>query len=165
MNSIRSFFGLKNKQAKVAPKPETKKRKTTITELKQLKQLPEFNIMPKREFKPFPVIYFQLQVASEFHDQVDPTKFLRDIDPRCPIVQALEGGNGKGPLYQCILDKTKRAEMLEKTKDNKMIYINGRKFEEYQLGIHDGEVHVDDYRPDYYVHWNFGDDPSLSPEK
>ena len=162
MDSIRSFFGLQKKQAKVAPKPEIKKRKTTRAELKPL---PDFNIMPKREFKPFPIIHFQLQVASEFCDKIDPTQFLRSIDPRCPIVHPLEGGNGKGPLFECILDKTKRAELLEKTKDNTMIYINGRKFEEYQLGIHDGEVHADDYRPDYYVRWNFGYDPSLTPEK
>lgn len=99
------------------------------------------------------VLYFQAQTTQ-------PEKMLealRKIDPKCPIPQALEGGDGNGGLWQCILDISKNQALLSYVSD-----INAR-FTIYDTFIETTEVDDKLYRPDYYVQWRFGEDPTVSP--
>ena len=104
---------------------------------------------------PMKVCFFQLQILSEFYSgPADATNFLRSVDPNCPVPQALEGGNGRGPLYQCILDAEKKEKLLKAIERSSQLLIVG--------SFGRGEVDRGLYRPDCYAHWNFGADPSLS---
>lgn len=104
---------------------------------------------------PMKVCFFQLQILSEFYSgPADATNFLRSVDPRVPKPQALEGGNGRGPLYQCILDSSKKEKLLKAVENSSQYVIVG--------SFGRGEVDGGLYRPDCYAHWNFGADPSLS---
>lgn len=47
------------------------------------------------------VSYFQIQLQTISKD--DCMDILHTIDPNTPILQDLEGGNMKGPLYLCVL--------------------------------------------------------------
>lgn len=106
---------------------------------------------------PMKVCFFQLQILSEFYSgPEDATTFLRSIDPRVPKPQGLEGGNGRGPLYQCILDVSKKEKLLNAVENISQLLIVG--------SFGRGEVDSGLYRPDCYAHWNFGADPSLSTE-
>jgi hypothetical protein len=99
------------------------------------------------------VLYFQAQTTQ-------PEKMLdalRKIDPNCPIPQALEGGDGNGGLWQCILDIGKNKALLSYA-----THINPR-FTVYDTFIHTTEIEDTLYRPDYFVQWRFGDAPTVSP--
>jgi hypothetical protein len=81
---------------------------------------PTAKVEPEK-FIPMKVCYFQLQIASEYYSNPrDAETFLRDIDPACPLPQPLEGGNARGPLFQCILDDSKR-EALKQALENHVV--------------------------------------------
>lgn len=104
---------------------------------------------------PMKVCFFQLQVLSEFYSgPADATNFLRGIDPNCPVPQVLEGGNGRGPLYQCVFNVDKKEKLLKAVERSSQYVIVG--------SFGKGEIDGAFYRPDYYALWNFGADPSLS---
>lgn len=99
------------------------------------------------------VLYFQAQTTQ-------PEKMLealRKIDPNCPIPQALEGGDGNGGLWQCILDIIKNQSLLSYVSD-----INAR-FTIYDTFIETTEIDDALYRPDFLVQWRFGEPPTLLP--
>jgi hypothetical protein len=93
------------------------------------------------------VLYFQAQTTQ-------PEKMLdalRKIDPKCPIPQALEGGDGNGGLWQCILDVSKN------------LSYDNPDFKIYSRMLYITEIDDALYRPDYFVQWRFGGDPTVSP--
>lgn len=94
------------------------------------------------------VLYFQAQTWEH-----DITPMLREIDPSCPKPQALEGGDGNGCIWQCILDIAK--------KDALFAYDNPE-FRMYSPFVHTTEIDDELYRPEYFVQWRFGDAPSIS---
>jgi hypothetical protein len=50
------------------------------------------------------VVAFQIQMKNS---SVSAKEFLQQIDSSAPIPHPLEGGDGKGPLYLCLLDVQK----------------------------------------------------------
>jgi hypothetical protein len=92
------------------------------------------------------VVYFQAQTRER-----DITPFLRAIDPNCPIPQSLEGGNGNGGVWQCMMDIDKKDELL--------ICTNFRIASTF---LYTTDVQDELYRPDCYVQWRFGEAPILS---
>ncbi len=96
------------------------------------------------------VVSFQLQLRSS---KADATQLIHKIDPRAPIPEPLEGGDGKGPLYQCILDKGKEEDLM-------MYWKEGRDALVYTF-LYTIEIEEDLYRPDNYVRWQFGKDTTV----
>lgn len=93
-------------------------------------------------------VEFQVQVR----DGSDIYTVMKEVDPQAPIAQPLEGGNGQGPLYQCILQESKVEEMK-------------RRCDETSLYLHMmSKLQIDKslYRPDYYVKWQFAAKPTVS---
>jgi hypothetical protein len=101
------------------------------------------------------VIYFQLQIKEY---PLDPATIIMQVDPSAPVPQALEGGDGNGALYLCILDSAKLNVFDTLCKSNYLPVKLYTKYTEFDLD-------KTTYRPDYYVHWQFGDDPVSLPEK
>ena len=101
------------------------------------------------------VFSFQLQINMNY--QSSAKTFIHSIDSNAPIPQPLEGGNGNGPLYQCILDAKKKdilIQMCEQSQANK-IYTS----------LHPIQIEKSKYRPDYFVHWQFGKDTTVESQK
>lgn len=96
------------------------------------------------------VYSFQLQLKNTTRTV---TELIHELDPLAPIPEPLEGGDGKGPLYQCIFDARKDDLLMRHWKDGgeALIYTFFTKLE------------IDDklYRPDYYVQWRFGAEPTV----
>ena len=93
------------------------------------------------------VVYFQAQSR-------DPTKIhsmLREIDPMCPTPQALEGGDGNGGLWQCMLDVRKKDALISY---NIMI-----------LSMFTTDVDDKLYSPENLVKWVWGGPPILVKRK
>lgn len=92
--------------------------------------------------------YLQIQLQSVSKEEF--MSVLRSIDANAPAPQALEGGDGNGILYLCILDETHLREFISHPKI--FCYTEPR------------PTVVDDalYRPDYYVKWRFGEAPTVS---
>ena len=88
------------------------------------------------------VVYFQAQTT-----ECDITPMMREIDPNCPIPQSLEGGDGNGCLWECVIDERKK-EAVENRFPNVYLFTT--------------EVDDDLYRPEYFVQWRFGEPPSIS---
>lgn len=99
------------------------------------------------------VYNFQMQVRNT---ELSAQRIVQGIDARAPVPQALEGGNGKGPLYDCVLDVNKMDQLESFLKDTKagVVYSALRRMELLEQY----------YRPDFYVNWQFGKDPIVSGE-
>jgi hypothetical protein len=98
-------------------------------------------LLPKNRMQ---FVEFQIQLKKQKPTARD---ILQSIDPSAPIPQSLEGGNGNGVLYQCILDASK-VSLLDKN----IMYTD----------IYSIDLDKDLYRPDYYVQWRFGKHPTVS---
>lgn len=98
------------------------------------------------------VVYFILQT----HGQYEINSFLRQIDPQAPCAEPLEGGDGNGPLYLCMIDAQlqKIVEEVCGKIDHTHVYAKADAFR---------KINVDPkrYSPEYHVQWNLGADPSL----
>lgn len=79
------------------------------------------------------------------------------IDSQAPIPQALEGGDGNGPLYLCILRQDKVDALKSFCQQNPGFHIYGT--------LHPMLLEDSLYRPDAYVRWQFGKDPTVSLTK
>lgn len=78
---------------------------------------------------------------------------IHSIDKQAPIPQSLEGGDGNGPLYLCVLDVEKIDELYKYCNENNHLII-------YSTPHH---FHLDEtlYCSDYYVEWYFGSHPNV----
>ena len=94
------------------------------------------------------VLYFQAQTWER-----DITPMLREIDLMCPKPQALEGGDGEGGLWQCMLDITKKDALFA---------YNNPEFRMFSPFVHVTEIEDDLYNPEYFVQWRWGRDPTVS---
>lgn len=99
------------------------------------------------------VAEFQIQLQS---GQQTAQEILQTFDPNAPIPQALEGGNGNGPLYQCVLNATD-VNFLRKFCDENPDVI-------FYTEPHVFELADSLYRPDFYVHWQMGASPTVSED-
>lgn len=100
------------------------------------------------------VVDFQFQLKKFEQDIID---YIHAVDPKAPRPEALEGGNGKGPLYQCILTFEKYIELVQYCDATGIgkIYTYPKEF----------ELAEDLYRPDYYVHWCLGGLATVTSEQ
>jgi hypothetical protein len=91
------------------------------------------------------VLQFTIQVkfVLAFADQI-----IKDIDASAPIPAALEGGDGNGPLYLCVLDVNKLDRLRNYAASN---------FRIMKLYTRPTEFELDDslYSPTSYVEGNF----------
>lgn len=97
------------------------------------------------------VVEFQIQVRQS---GIQLSEILKTIDAKAPIPQALEGGDGNGPLYQCILCEDKKQAMEAFCEKNSSIAIYG--------SFHPFEMEESLYRPDRYVQWQWGSHPTVT---
>ena len=97
---------------------------------------------------------FQLQIQKSTRTAEE---LIHDLDPRAPIPAPLEGGNMKGPLYECVIDASKQETVMKFWKEGGEALV-------YTF-LYEIEIDESTYRPDYYVHWNFGNPTTVSVEK
>jgi hypothetical protein len=102
----------------------------------------------------FPVVSFQFQSQRS---KEDTFAFLQSLDANMPIPQVLEGGDGNGSLYQCILDDFKKKYLFTACDEHTDIRIYGR----MTILLLERSA----YRADWYVHWSVGSDPTVTSEK
>jgi hypothetical protein len=95
------------------------------------------------------VLYFQTQTRNM--DAM--VSMMREIDPMCPTPEPLEGGDGNGVLFQCILDERKKDVLLA---------YNNPDFKVYSRYLHTTEIDDKLYKPECYVKWRFGGDPTIT---
>ena len=93
------------------------------------------------------VVYFQAQSR----DPIKIHSMLREIDPMCPTPQALEGGDGNGGLWQCMLALHKKDAL--------------RYYDVTILGIFTTDVEDNLYSPENFVKWVWGGLPILVKRK
>lgn len=93
-------------------------------------------------------VYFQLQVSSSEKLK----KILQRVDLRAPIPQALEGGDGNGGLWQCILDENKVDALVECLQiESVLLYTPFQRL----------NIESDLYLPLNKVIWRFGKEPTI----
>lgn len=97
------------------------------------------------------VVEFQLQLQDA---KWNAKEILRTIDPQAPIPCPLEGGNARGPLYQCVLDKEKGDAFLAFCKANPTVIL--------YTSFYEFDLHEDSYSPHCYVHWGYDREPAVS---
>lgn len=98
------------------------------------------------------VVEFQLQLkTSDFTAK----ELLHKLDPSAPIPQPLEGGDSKGPLYQCILAYEKMETFLHYCEEN---------LTNFKLYAGPTSFHLEKrfYRHDGYVQWQMGSSPTVT---
>ena len=96
------------------------------------------------------VIEFQLQSLDSIH----PREHLLKLDANAPIPQLLEGGNFKGPLYQCILNAQYTDALKSYISSNISLILYTTPFE-YEL---DALL----YKSTAFVQWQVGKSPTVS---
>lgn len=96
-------------------------------------------------------VHFQLQISSGGADKA--RQFLHRVDPRAPVPQPLEGGDGNGGLWHCILDSTKVDSLVESLNDSVRLYTQLNKIKE--------DIDSSFYLPTNQVVWQFGKDPTI----
>ena len=97
------------------------------------------------------VVYFQAQTQER-----DITPMLREIDPNCPIPQALEGGDGNGGLWQCMIAFNKVEILYDLFAHKKP------KFKLYSMIFDTTEVDDELYKPEHFVRWRWAEPPTVS---
>ena len=100
------------------------------------------------------VVEFQLQIQDS---SITANDIVHLIDKSAPIPQALEGGDGNGPLYQCILREEKVKEFQEYCEKDTSVVI--------YTSMHSFELPDELYKGTYYVEWQFGANPTVSKTK
>ena len=90
------------------------------------------------------VVDFQLQMSGA---NLNARDFIQNIDQNAPIPHPLEGGDGNGCLFQCVLDvnKVEKLKAFCERNEHTRIYTNLR---EYDL-----EENL--YSPNNRVEWRF----------
>ena len=96
-------------------------------------------------------VHFQLQVSGG--DREKAKKILQRVDPRAPMPQPLEGGDGNGALWQCILDEEKVDRLVESLSGDVRLYTQFYKVK--------NEVDASVYLPSNQVAWRFGKEPTI----
>ena len=96
-------------------------------------------------------VSFQLQISVGGLKGKD---VIHSVDPRAPCPCPLEGGDGNGFLWQCILDSNKVDLLIESFKDNTVRLYSF---------VHKLEEEVDDnlYKPEHSVVWRMGKEPAI----
>jgi hypothetical protein len=98
------------------------------------------------------VAEFQLQLKTS---DMTAKEIVQKVDPSAPIPQPLEGGDSKGPLYQCLLRKEKLETFLhfcEENLTNFKLYSGPTSFDlEERL-----------YKANGYVQWQMGNSPTVT---
>ncbi len=102
------------------------------------------------------LVNFQLQIQGE----ASAKDFIQMIDSNAPIPQPLEGGDGNGSLYECMLDSNYRDILLDECNKTKTIRIYGLD-KPFTRSFEIMEFNRDVYRGDYYVQWEFGRKSSI----
>lgn len=102
------------------------------------------------------LVNFQLQIQSS----ESAKDFIQMIDSKAPIPQPLEGGDGNGALYECMLDSNYRDILLDECNKTKTIRIYGLD-KPYARSFEVMEFDRSIYRGDYYVQWDFGKKSSI----
>ena len=100
------------------------------------------------------VVEFQVQIQDL---SITANDIIQMIDNSAPFPQPLEGGNGNGPLYQCILCQDKLKEFQDYCEKDTSVVI--------YTSIHSFELPDELYKGHYYVRWQFGANPTVSSEK
>ncbi len=100
---------------------------------------------------PIRVVNFQLQVQGDINAQ----KFLQSIDSNAPIPQPLEGGDGNGSLYECMLDIQYKDILLSECEKSNTVRVYGLD-KPFTRSFEVMEVDKSVYRGDFYVQWDFG---------
>jgi hypothetical protein len=103
------------------------------------------------------VYEFNLQLARNVISQLTELELiniLHSIDKNTPIPQALEGGNGNGPLYLCVLDIEKMEELRKYCKENSHLIL-------YTTYPSMFDLDETKYHSDYHVEWEFAKNPSV----
>lgn len=97
------------------------------------------------------VLSFQIQLKTSLKSA---NEIVKEIDEDAPIPQALEGGDGQGPLFESMIDAAKELSMYSYfTKSKYAIIYTRPRLIEVDEGL---------YNPDSYVHWQFGKDSILT---
>jgi hypothetical protein len=99
---------------------------------------------------------FQIQIAPSEDPASKVNKFMKHVDSNSPIPEPLEGGDGNGCLYECVIESSKKELLLLQVKN----------FPEIKIYTSFYEITVDPklYRSTSFVHWNFGKDTSIDLE-
>jgi len=99
------------------------------------------------------VVSFQLQKKGS----INIYDFLKRIDINAPIPQPLEGGDFKGPLYQCILDSKYTDTLLQtcSTSKDMKVYTECMEY----------EIESSLYKPTHFVQWQVDKEPTISEMK
>ena len=92
------------------------------------------------------VANFQLQ--SSDMNNFPPMRVINIVDPYAPVVQALEGGDGNGPLFECILRDDKVEALQAYCAENPAVRI--------YTPIQYFDIDDYKYRPNWFVQWQFG---------
>lgn len=96
-------------------------------------------------------VTFQLQISV---GGVKGKDVIHSIDKRAPCPCPLEGGDGLGVLWQCILDSNKVDLLIESMKgDTVRLYSFVHKLEQ--------EVEESLYNPENLVVWRMGKEPAI----
>jgi hypothetical protein len=101
------------------------------------------------------VANFQLQ-TSDLHN-LGPLKIIQLIDAHAPIPQPLEGGDGNGPLFECIL-RDDKVEALQKFCDENPSVRIYTSIEYYDMNDYY-------YRPNWHVQWQFGGQTTVTEKQ
>ncbi len=91
------------------------------------------------------VVEFQIQI---YNSAIYAQQFIQMVDSEAPIPELLEGGDGKGPLYLCILDIRKLDTLQKYAKEGSgvRVYTNFSPF----------EIENTLYSPYNFVRWSLG---------
>ncbi len=96
-------------------------------------------------------VRFQLQISD---GRLEARDVIHSVDARAPIPTALEGGDGKGPLWLCILDENKVDSLMES------LVLNTVRIYDRIVMIQE-EIEDSLYKPTNLVQWRLGKDPEI----
>lgn len=107
--------------------------------------------MEKQTTKSLHVVSFHLQLKTTTYTA---RQVLHHVDPLAPIPQVLEGGDGNGPLYLCVL-REKKVDALQAfcESNQKDLTISS----EYRVFLLAKEL----YTSDSSVEWKMGTSPTV----
>jgi hypothetical protein len=105
--------------------------------------------MPETEDETLDVVEFQVQTKESPESLFER---LQSVDTCVPVPEPLEGGDGKGPLYQCIFQKEKFKNLIE-LYPSLTIYTQPHEFTMNRLM----------YTSSHKVSWQMGGHPTTEP--
>lgn len=113
-------------------------------------------LMDDEHAEPFKkrVLHFSLQI---WDGSIDAHKFLLSIDSNVPRPCALEGGDGKGVLYETILSLEKKSELIHKCASTEGVRIYN--FENLPFRVTSIDSNL--YLRENNLEWNFHGTPKV----